>query len=52
MSTFFDNLLRAGTLPELNGLEEKFSPKVSSVPEVKVELPRLADYDALIEAAA
>ena len=46
------DLLQVGTLPELNGLEEKFSPKVSSVPEVKVELPRLADYDALIEAAA
>lgn len=40
------------TLPELEGLAEKFSPKETPVPEVKVQLPALADYDSLIEVAA
>lgn len=46
------DLLQAGTLPELAGLEEKFAPKETPVPDVNVELPTLASYDALIEMAA
>ena len=46
------DLLQAGTLPELEGLEERFAPKATSVPEVKVELPALADYDCLMGASA
>lgn len=46
------DLLQADTLPELEGLAEKFSPKETPVPEVKVQLPALADYDSLIEVAA
>jgi hypothetical protein len=45
------DLLQAGTLPELEGLEEQFAPKATPVPDVKVELPALADYDCLMEVA-
>ena len=44
-------LHEAGILPELAGLEEKFAPKETAVPDVKVELPALATYDSLIEVA-
>ncbi len=46
------DLLQAGSLPELVGLEEKFAPKQTPVPDVKVELPALAAYDSLIEVVA
>ncbi len=46
------DLLQAGTLPELAGLEEKFAPKATPVPDVSVELPALADYDCLMGVAA
>lgn len=42
------DLLQAGTLPELEGLEEQFAPKDTPVPEVKVALPALAEYDCLM----
>lgn len=45
-------LLQAGTLPDLPGLEERFAPRVAELPEVKVELPTLADYDTLLRGAA
>jgi hypothetical protein len=45
-------LLQAGTLPDLPGLEERFAPRVAELPEVKVDLPALADYDALLQGAA
>lgn len=45
-------LLQAGTLPDLPGLEERFAPRVAELPEVKVELPTLADYDTLLQGAA
>ena len=45
-------LLQAGTLPDLPGLEERFAPRVAELPEVKVELPALADYDTLLRGAA
>ncbi len=52
LAQVLDDLYQAGTLPELTGLEEKFAPKESPVPDVKVKLPPLADYDSLIEEAA
>ena len=45
-------LLQVGTLPDLPGLEERFAPRVAELPEVKVELPALADYDTLLQGAA
>jgi hypothetical protein len=45
-------LLQAGALPDLPGLEERFAPRVAELPEVKVELPALADYDTLLQVAA
>jgi len=52
LANVLGDLLQAGTLPELAGLEEKFAPKATPVPDVSVELPPLADYDALMEVAA
>lgn len=46
------DLLQAGTLPELPGLEERFAPRVADLPEVEIKLPTLADYDALLQGAA
>ena len=46
------DLLQAGTLPELSGLEEQFAPKMTAVPVVNVQLPALADYDALVGVVA
>lgn len=46
------DLLQAGTLPELAGLEEEFAPKETPVPDIKVQLPALADFDRPIEVAA
>jgi hypothetical protein len=52
LANVLGDLLQAGTLPELAGLEERFAPKATPVPDVSVELPPLADYDALMEVAA
>lgn len=52
LANVLGDLLQAGTLPELAGLEEKFAAKETPVPDVKVELPPLASYDRLIEVAA
>jgi transposase InsO family protein len=52
LANVLGDLLQAGTLPELAGLEEKFAAKETPVPDVKVELPTLASYDRLIEVAA
>ena len=46
------DLLQAGTLPDLPGLEERFTPRESELPVVKVKLPALADYDALLRVVA
>ena len=45
------NYKNLDTLPELAGLEERFAPKQSPVPDVKIELPALADYDCLMGVA-
>jgi transposase InsO family protein len=52
LAQVLSDLYQTGTLPELAGLEEKFAPKDTPVPDVKVELPTLASYDKLIEVAA
>jgi transposase InsO family protein len=41
-------LLDARLLPELALLEAEFAPRVPAVPEVSVELPSLATFDALL----
>lgn len=45
------DLLQAETLPELKGLQERFAPRVGELPSVTVDLPTLAAYDELLEAA-
>ncbi len=45
-------LLQVGTLPDLPGLEERFAPRVGELPVVRIELPLLAGYDALLRVAA
>jgi hypothetical protein len=45
------DLLQAGTLPELDGLEERFAPRQSDLPLVVV-LPELKSYDRMLEGAA
>jgi hypothetical protein len=42
-------LLAAGMLPELALLEAEFAPRVPASPDVCVELPALASFDALLE---
>jgi transposase InsO family protein len=44
-------LLDAGLLPELALLEAEFAPRVPAAPEVCVELPALATFDALLSGA-
>lgn len=39
------------TIPDLKQLTEEFAPRQASVPTVTVQLPVLADYDALMELA-
>lgn len=46
------DLLQAGTLPELAGLEDRFTPRKMPLPDVNVALPELAAYDNLFEVAA
>jgi hypothetical protein len=41
-------LLDCGIRPELALLEAEFAPRVSTAPEVAVELPALASFDALL----
>jgi hypothetical protein len=41
-------LLDAGVLPELALLEAEFAPRVPSSPQVSVQLPALASFDALL----
>ena len=41
-------LLEVGMLPELALLEGEFAPRVPAAPEVCVELPALAGFDALL----
>ena len=43
-----DDCLDAGKLPEVEGLARAFAPQLQSLPEVRVELGSLADYDVLL----
>lgn len=45
------DLLQAGILPELAGIEERFAPREAALPTVQVILPELNAYDILIEEA-
>lgn len=39
-------------LPDVDALEQQIAPRPTDVPSVVVELPALASYDALLEAAS
>lgn len=52
LAQFLGELLRAGTLPDLEALEERFVPRISSMPTVTVSLPALSAYDHLFEVTA
>ena len=52
LAQVLSDLLAAGTLPDLSGLETRFAPRVGTLPAVAVELPSLASYDALLEGTA
>lgn len=45
-----DELLERGALPNLELLTEELAPRQASVPSVSIQLPELAQYDALMEA--
>jgi hypothetical protein len=46
-----EQLIELDQLPELHALTELLKPPRGAVPEVAVELPELAEYDALLELA-
>lgn len=46
------DLLQAGALPDLDGLQERFAPRETPMPVVTVSLPTLSAYDGLFEVAA
>jgi hypothetical protein len=52
LARVLSDLLQAGTLPDLPGLEERFAPRESELPVVRVKLPALADYDDLLRVVA
>lgn len=43
-----NTLLVEGTLPELKALREEFAPRQADCPVVKVEIPPVSSYDALL----
>lgn len=43
--------LDAGELPDLDALSDEFAPRVAAMPTVHVQLPSLAQYDQLMQAA-
>ena len=45
-------MLENGELPDLDGLKADMAPPPSQYPQVCVELPLLASYDALLEEVA
>lgn len=47
-----EQLIELDQLPDLQALTELMAPAANTVPVVKVELPSLAAYDALLEVAA
>jgi len=51
LATELEQLIELDQLPDLQALTELLKPPTSPVPEVAVELPTLASYDALIEVA-
>jgi len=51
LATRLDEIASRDELPDLDRLVEEFAPRQASMPIVSVELPALAVYDALVEAA-
>lgn len=46
-----EQLLEMGQLPDLRALTELVAPRRGELPQVAVQLPELAGYDALLEVA-
>ena len=44
-----EQCLAQGQLPDLNALRARFSPDPARLPQVRVHLPALRDYEALLE---
>ena len=47
-----EDCLDAGNLPDVEDLARTFAPRPQPLPEVRVELGSLADYDALLPESA
>ena len=52
LAQHLDECLTNGTIPMLAALETRFAPRTPLLPVVRVELPALSGYDALIPVAA
>jgi hypothetical protein len=52
LANALDTLLEAGELPDLARLRERFTPAPEAPPEVVVQLPDIATYDALLASGA
>jgi hypothetical protein len=46
-----DALLAAGELPEVKRLREEFAPRQTQLPPIRVEVPAVSVYDALLPSA-
>ena len=44
-------LLGAGELPNVKALREEFAPRQPELPVVRIEMPTIHSYDALLGAA-
>jgi hypothetical protein len=46
-----DALLDAGELPDLASIQSRFTPRATSAPPVRIDLPRASAYDPLLSAS-
>ena len=47
-----EQLGRGGGVPDLAALRARFAPAAAEVPRIRVDLPPIASYDALLSSAA
>ena len=52
LATLIAGLLKAGTLPDMGELRERFSPDPATLPDITVLISPLGDYNALLAAVA
>jgi hypothetical protein len=52
LGALLQQLIDRDELPDLKDLTERLKPAATAVPEINIELPELAEYDRLLEAAA